>query len=210
MSQTEWLLYYRKGTCGLASYIALEEAGATYRIIDVVNQQEKLLAVNPRGRVPALLVDGRTLVETVAILTLIARRFPRAGLLPDDETELAECYSTMSWFTSTLHINYRRFFKPAVYTNVEAAHASIRDKGRQDYLNDLEELNTQLTGRDWLHGDRLSMADFYGLVFVSWALTSELYDNRWTAITAWARKLVQRGSVRRVLDATQDSLLRLA
>jgi len=57
-------LYYATGTCALASHIALEESGAEYstvRISFATNEQRspEYLAINPKGRVPSLVTDGR-------------------------------------------------------------------------------------------------------------------------------------------------------
>ena len=82
-------LYYAPGTCALASHIALEEAGASYTAerLDFKNSQQttpQYLAINPKGRVPALVTDRGTLTETPAILAFIAQSFPKAKLVPDD------------------------------------------------------------------------------------------------------------------------------
>ena len=82
-------LYYAPGTCALASHIALEEADASYAAerLDFKNSQQttpQYLAINPKGRVPALVTDRGTLTETPAILAYIAHSFPQAKLIPDD------------------------------------------------------------------------------------------------------------------------------
>src|SRR3981081_2752597 len=80
-------LYYAPGTCALASHIALEEAGATYTTerVDFKSNQPnsaEYLAVNARGRVPALVTDRCILTETPAMLAFIAQSFPQAKLAP--------------------------------------------------------------------------------------------------------------------------------
>ena len=80
-------LYYAPGTCALASHIALEEAGAAYTAerLDFKNNQQtspQYLAINPKGRVPALVTDRGVLTETPAILAYIAQSFPQAKLVP--------------------------------------------------------------------------------------------------------------------------------
>ena len=80
-------LYYAAGTCALASHIALEEAGAEFETVRVdfrSNEQRKpeYLAINPKGRVPALVTEQGMLTETPALLIYIAQAFPRAGLAP--------------------------------------------------------------------------------------------------------------------------------
>ena len=62
------------------------------------------LALNPEGKVPVLLVDGRPLTEVAAILFYLAKRFPDAELLPRDDLEAeAQALSWMSFIASTLH-----------------------------------------------------------------------------------------------------------
>src|SRR6201984_916350 len=80
-------LYYAPGTCALATHIALEEAGAPYEpfLVDVPSQSQRspeYLAVNPKGRVPALVTESGTLTETPALLCFVAQRFPKAELAP--------------------------------------------------------------------------------------------------------------------------------
>ena len=91
-------LYYAPGTCALASHIALEEAGASYTAerLDFKNSQQtspQYLAINPKGRVPALVTERGTLTETPAILAYIAQGFPQARLMPDDAFAFAQAQS---------------------------------------------------------------------------------------------------------------------
>ena len=94
-------LYYAPGTCALASHIALEEAGASYAAerLDFKNSQQttpQYLAINPKGRVPALVTDRGTLTETPAILVYIAQSFPQARLVPDDPFAFAQAQSFLA------------------------------------------------------------------------------------------------------------------
>ena len=66
-------LFYSPGSCALASHIVLEEAGAPYETIridfDTAEQHSAdFLAINPKGRVPALVTERGILSETPAIL----------------------------------------------------------------------------------------------------------------------------------------------
>ena len=76
-------LFYAPATCALASHIALEDAGADYvaRRVDFRAGEQRspeYLAVNPKGRVPALAADRGILTETPAILAYIAQTYPQA------------------------------------------------------------------------------------------------------------------------------------
>ena len=71
-------LFYAPGSCALASHIAFEEAGANYEAVRVdllAKDQRKpeYLAINPKGRVPALVTDKGVLTENPAILAFIGR-----------------------------------------------------------------------------------------------------------------------------------------
>ena len=70
-------LYYAAHTCALATHIALQEAGADYttaRIDFATNEQRSpaYLAINPKGRVPALVTERGILTETPAMLAFMA------------------------------------------------------------------------------------------------------------------------------------------
>src|SRR5580698_5246447 len=102
-------LYFAPGSSSFAVHIALHEIGVpfegkpmSFKANDM--QKPEYLALNPEGKVPTLLVDGRPLTEVAAILYYLAKRFPEAGLLPRDDLEAdAQALSWMSFIASTLH-----------------------------------------------------------------------------------------------------------
>ena len=103
-------LYYSPGSSSMATHIALHEVGVPFELkLTALHREENrapgYLAVNPEGKVPALIVDGRPLTEVAATLWYLARRYPDAGLLPqhgDMEAE-ARVISWMSFIASTIH-----------------------------------------------------------------------------------------------------------
>jgi glutathione S-transferase len=101
--------FFAPGSSSMAPHIALHEVGAPFEPRPVSfhargTHTPDFLAMNPDGKVPVLLIDGRTLTEVAGILFYLARRFPRAGLLPlgDIEAE-AQVVSWMSFIASALH-----------------------------------------------------------------------------------------------------------
>ncbi|MDX2157606.1 MAG: glutathione S-transferase N-terminal domain-containing protein [Hyphomicrobiaceae bacterium] len=102
-------LYFAPGASSMAPHIALHEIGATFQTVPVSlarkeTQQPRVLSVNPEGKVPVLLVDGRPMTEVAAILYYLARRHPEAGLFPTGDIEAeAQVISWMSFIASTLH-----------------------------------------------------------------------------------------------------------
>jgi glutathione S-transferase len=102
-------LYFAPGASSMAVHIALHEIGVAFDGRPMSFKQHDLrapdfLALNPEGKVPTLLVDGRPLTEVAAILFYLAKRFPEADLLPKDDIDAeAQAISWMSFIAATLH-----------------------------------------------------------------------------------------------------------
>src|SRR5205823_8283523 len=102
-------LYFAPGASSFAVHIALHEVGAAFegKPMSFKNNDMRspdFLAVNPEGKVPTLLIDGRRLTEVAGILFYLAKRFPAAKLLPDGDIEAeAQAVSWMSFIASTIH-----------------------------------------------------------------------------------------------------------
>jgi glutathione S-transferase len=102
-------LYFAPGSSSMAAHIALHEIGVAFEGKPMSFKKDDMrspdyLALNPEGKVPTLVIDGRPLTEVAAILFYLARRFPEAGLLPRDDNEAdAQALSWMSFAASTLH-----------------------------------------------------------------------------------------------------------
>ncbi|TMJ59345.1 MAG: glutathione S-transferase family protein [Alphaproteobacteria bacterium] len=103
-------LYFSPGSSSMATHIALNEIGVPFEakltaLHEHKNRAPDYLAVNPEGKVPTLMIDGRPLTEVAATLWYLARRYPEANLLPqygDIEGE-ARVISWMSFIASTIH-----------------------------------------------------------------------------------------------------------
>ena len=107
-------LFFAPGSSSFAVHIALHEIGVPFEGKPMSFNKNDLrspdyLKLNPEGKVPMLLIDGRPLTEVAAILHYLAKRFPDAGLLPRDDIEAeAQALSWMSFVASTLHPARRR------------------------------------------------------------------------------------------------------
>ena len=102
-------LYFSPGSSSMAVHIALHEIGAPFesKFISLAGKENRApayLALNPEGKVPTLLIDGRPLTEVAAILFYLARRYPEAGLWPEGDLEAeAHVISWMSFIAATIH-----------------------------------------------------------------------------------------------------------
>jgi glutathione S-transferase len=151
-------LYFAPGSSSFAVHIALQEIGTAFEGKPMSFKNNDLrapdyLALNPEGKVPTLLIDGRPLTEVAAILYYLAKRFPEAGLLPRDGLEAeARALSWMSFIASTLHPARRRGL---------------------DYARQVYGIADTRLGRGWTLGQNYSIADIH-LFRLYWRLFNSL------------------------------------
>jgi glutathione S-transferase len=178
-------LYFSPGASSMAPHIALHEIGVAFeaRPVSLARREQrtpKYLAVNPEGKVPTLLIDGRPLTEVAGILFYLAKRFPAAGLLPDDIEGEAQAVSWMSFIAATLHPARARGLEYAtqVYT--------IADQ--------------RLGARDWAL-ERYSVVDIH-LFRLYWRLANALKPTPGTFpnLDAHYHRMMVRSAVQRTLE----------
>jgi glutathione S-transferase len=206
-------LYYSPGACSMASHIGLEECGATYTehpVLIAKGEQKtaEYAKINPRGKVPALAVDGRIITENTAILTYLAHRFPEAKLLPADPVDEANCIGTMAWFSNTVHPSYQRYVRTERFAEGEVAIASVKEMGKKSFWSNLEEIDGLLAGKPWIMGDQFTAADGYCLVFYGWGLRAELPMSQLANYSAFKDRMLKRPKVLKVLQNEQSVLLK--
>ena len=202
-------LYFSPGACSLASHIGLEETGAPYEakpILLAKGQQktEEYQKINPRGKVPALSVDGKILVENTAILTYLARRFPEKKLMLTDPSEEARGIGTMCWFSSIVHPSYQRVNRPERFAEGEAAHAGVKENGRKSFWANCQEIDSMFRGNEWIMGNDYTLVDPYALVFYGWGVRGGFPMKELSAYTAWQERMMKRPTVKKTVDAEQN------
>ena len=202
-------LYFSPGACSLASHIGLEETGTPYEakpILLAKGQQrtEEYQKINPRGKVPALSVDGKILVENTAILTYLGRRFPEKKLMPADPADEARCIATMCWFSSVVHPSFQRVNRPERFAENESAHAAVKENGRKSFWANCQDIDSMFQGREWIMGDDYTLVDPYALVFYGWGVRGGFPMKELGAYTAWQERMMKRPTVKRTVDAEQN------
>ena len=208
-------LYFSPGACSMASHIGLEETGAPYEEKPTLlpkgeQKTEAYLKINPRGKVPALSVDGKVITENTAILTYLARRFPEKKLMPADPIEEARCIATMAWFSNIVHPSYQRQMRPERFAEGEAAQASVKDLGRKSFWANCQEIDAMLQGKQWIMGNQFTVADGYALVFYGWGVRGGFPMNELPHHTAWKERMLQRPTVRKILESEKNVLVAAA
>ncbi len=196
--------YYWYPACSLVSHIAFEESGIPYDPVPVDSKSPEALAeykkINPKGTAPAALIEGQLLTENVAIISYIAERAPKADILPTDPLERAQCMSLLGWSASTVHINFRRSFRPERFSDDPAGFEAIKANGRAAFWKNLQEIDQRLQKQEWMLGKTYSAADGYALRFYDWGRRSKQPIEELKALTAFKDRMIARPAVRRVLE----------
>jgi len=188
-------LYFSPLACSLASRIALYEAGAEARFIEVDPKSKRTpdgadyREIYPVGLVPLLrLDDGSLLRENAAILQYIAARYPQAELVPADAAERARVQQWLSFIGTELH---KGLFIPLFDQKAPEGtrpHVLKKQESRLKYLND------HLSGRDFLL-DRFTVADAYLYTVLNWTTATSVDLTTFPAIQQYHRRLQKRPSV---------------
>ena len=150
----EIALYYAPITCALAPYVTLTEANATFEVRPLnfrkgQHKSAEYLKLNPKHKVPLLVVDGKILSESVAIQTWIARTFPQAQLLPADPWQELQAISMMSWCSAGIHPFLARINSPPRVCDVPGAEESVKKLATANLIELFKIADDMLAGREF-------------------------------------------------------------
>lgn len=211
-------LFYSPGACSLAPHIVLEEIGLPYEMELVssspsgdgmTTMSAAWKAINPKGRVPALLgVPGRIggtdnlLTEANAIVMFLARSNPSVGLLPPDPAEEARCLEWMNWLATSVHATAQiQIKRPHRFIADERSYPAIQAKGAEAQRENFAYIESLLAdGRAWAVPYGYSVVDPFLFVFYGWGKRFD-WDMRtlYPAWTAHTNKVLARPTVQRAI-----------
>lgn len=197
-------LYFAPGSCAFAPLVALEEAGAQFvphRLVlaDGDQRRSAFLAINPLGRVPALVADETVVTETIAVLTYIATRFPEARLLPfADPLALARCYEMMAWLATNQQVFIAQLWRTERFADDEATMAGLKVEALQRLKAGFDMIEKRIAG-PWAMGESYTVVDPYVAVFRRWADRLELDTAGWTRWNEHNRRFLDRPAAQAAL-----------
>ncbi|MBN9604312.1 MAG: glutathione S-transferase family protein [Afipia felis] len=198
--------YYGVGTCALASHIALEEAGVQYnahRVDMKANQQNspEYLAINPKGRVPALVTDQGVLTETPAILAYIAQTFPKANLAPvNDPFAFAQAQSFNSYLCSSVHIAHSHKGRGARWASEESSLEDMKRKVPENMRACVAMIEQNMLRGPWVMGESYTICDPYLFTIGNWAKADGVDLAEFPKVSAHRERMKERPAVQKVLD----------
>lgn len=195
-------LFYAPGACSISPHIVLRESGLKFDL-DKVNFAEgktdgglDFKAINPKSQVPTLqLDDGSVLTEGAVIVQYIADQAPQSGLIPAAGT--MERYRVQEWLNFTaseLHKNIAPLFRPTT----PDAYKEIANQTMDRKLNDLER---HLKGKQYLMGDKFTVADAYCYTVLRWTPRAKIDLAKYPAVKAYFDRVAARPKVKEVLEA---------
>ncbi|HCB2205152.1 glutathione transferase GstA [Citrobacter farmeri] len=195
-------LFYKPGACSLASHITLRESGKDFTLdgVDLIKKRlengDDFFAVNPKGQVPALLLDdGTLLTEGVAIMQYLADSVPDRQLLAPVSS--ISRYKTLEWLNyiaTELHKGFTPLFRPDTPEEYKPTVRALLEKKMQYVDGSLKE-------GQWICGSRFTIADAYLFTVLRWAYGVKLNMDGLTHIAAYMKRMAERPGVAAALKA---------
>lgn len=197
-------LYLAPGTISIVVAIALREAGLNFdaEVVDfaiAAQAKPRYLAVNPKGRVPALATENGILTETGAILEYIAALVPQAELVPAATFEAARMREAMYYLASTMHVNHAHKLRGARWADLAASHDDMRAKVAQTMHCSCAYLESEVLRGPFVLGDRFSLADPYLYVICTWLAGDGVAVSDFPKLGQFMAAMEARASVRDVV-----------
>ena len=197
-------LYYAKGTIAIATAIALHEAGLDFEPVRLdfrAGEQgtPEYQAINPKGRVPALVTDLGILTETGAILDYIADIAPAAGLRPSDPYEAAKMREAMCYLASTMHVNHAHKMRSHRWADQQSSFDDMKAKSVQTMTESAAHVENHVLQGQYVLGETFSLADPYLYVACNWLEGDGVSVADYPKITAFIEAMRGRASVAQVI-----------
>ena len=210
-------LYYAPTTCALVPYVALTEAGADFDVQNIntragQNRTPEFLALNPKHKVPVLLIDGEPLTENVAIQIWIARQFPGARLLPAQPGAEIKAISLMAWCASGIHPHLTPNARPQNYCDLPGSAESVKRVANKLLFEDFAIADRLLAGREWFF-DHFTAVDAYFFWCFRRAMSFKLDVSAFSNCAAHFERMKLRPSVQKALahdKQVQDAFAKAA
>jgi glutathione S-transferase len=193
-------LFYAPGTISLATLITLIETDAEFDPIRV-NFYEKeqtkpeYLAINPKGRVPALVTDTGILTETAALITYIAELYPNANLIPSDPFERAKMNEMLSYLASTVHINHAHKLRGYRWASKQSSFDDMKEKVAGNILESFGLIEETLETGPWIIGAQYTVADAHLYTIASWLENDGVPQSKLPNVKAHFERMSERPAV---------------
>jgi glutathione S-transferase len=207
-------LYYAPHTCALAPYVTLTEAGADFevRALDFRKRQNfspEYLTINPKHKVPALVVDGRILTENVAIHQWVHRTFPGAKILPSDPWDELQAIALHAWCASGIHPYLSRINNPAKVCDAGGTAESVVKIATEFLFEAFRIGDDRLAGREYFF-DHFTAPDAHFFWCCRRATQLGVDISGFPNVLAHFKRMQERPSVKQLLAYEKEVTERFA
>ncbi len=201
-----YTLYYSPGAASMVVHLALLEIGVPYelRLVDFKAKAQRdpnYLKLNPQGVVPTLVIDGRPMVESAALLLILAERHPEARLAPaKGSPERDTWHQWVVYLSNTLAATYRFWFYPADLGTADHP-ATVRDALQNKIESVWERLESELAARGpYLLGAEFSGADLLLTMLMRWSRNMPHPALEWPSLRILADLVRARASWKKLYE----------
>jgi glutathione S-transferase len=196
-------LYYAPKTCALVPFVALTEAGADFTVHNMNSRSGQLktpeyLKLNPKHKVPVLVIDGKPLTENPAIQLWIHHNFPEAKLLPSDPWQEIQAISLMCWFASGIHPKMTPNARPENFCDLPDSAESVKRVANRQLLGEFKIAEDLLAEREFFF-DHFTTPDAYFHWCMRRTLSFKLDLSTFPNCMAHYHRLEQRASVQKLI-----------
>jgi glutathione S-transferase len=208
------VLCYAPIACSLVPYVTLTEAKAKFTVhpINLRKGQQNspdYLRLNPKHKVPLLVIDGKPLTENVTIQQWIARNFPAAKLLPTDPWQELQAISVMSWCASGIHPVLSRVHAPVKICDTPGSEGGVRRMAQQTIFEAYKIADAMLAGREFFF-DHFTAADAHFFWCFRRGYQFEFDLSEFANCAAHFERIKARASVQQVLAFEEKTMAEFA
>ncbi len=201
-----YTLYYGKGAASLAIHAALKEIGVPYELAEIdldAGQQRspEYLRLNPQGKVPTLVIDGKPFHESAALMLMLAERHPHSNLAPAaGSLARAEWYELAVTLANELGNNFRLWFYPSdigASDDDQALRSAIQQRIESMWAT----LDARLADNGpYLLGETFSGVDLMLTMYMRWSRNMPRPATAWPALQKYADMMRARPSWRHITE----------
>jgi len=192
------VLYGSQSTASLVVHWLLIELGVEHELrqLDFERSEQKspeFLAINPAGRVPALIIDGQVLTESAAIAMQLADLYPQAGFAPaPGSRERGDYYRWICFCVYTLMPAYRSWFYPDEPAG-PASEAEVKQRARVQLETAWQRVADHLAAHGpYMLGEQLSVVDFMLTMLMRWSRNMPRPTDSWPVLAAHSARMKAR------------------
>ena len=170
--------YYTPGTVSLAAHIALDMSCINYQAIAVdfakaEQKGEQFLAINPLGRVPALITGEGVVTEVIAILNYILAQGVKPESVLFGSNELGSFFNAKvdafnSFLSSTVHVGHAHLWRSERWASDVSSKEDMAAKATTNMREYFELIEQKLFVGPWVHGEQFSSSDILLFVITRW------------------------------------------